>query len=221
MISSKSKQSSQVTGNAGLFHAAWELSRRGWHVVLTVRNARGADLLAVSPDELVVNPIQSKALSKKSDVPLGSNLDSLRSPWWIITLNAKSSDPICYILNLDEVKSLAGRDEKEGRVSFWLPFRKFAVEQFEEKWDRLETTMLTEVPPDEADLLGSALVPDEAFAVAFDAHGGNQPRNICRALREVARDWTDGLETFLVGAKRSGLNVNNARQEWYNGRKEI
>ena len=55
----------QLTGNAGLYHVARELSRRGWHVMPTVRNARGADLYAATDDESRVLPIQSKALSKR------------------------------------------------------------------------------------------------------------------------------------------------------------
>ncbi|MCB2110190.1 MAG: hypothetical protein H6895_03065 [Defluviimonas sp.] len=35
------RQRPQITGNAGLNYAAWQLSRRGWHVMPTIRNARG------------------------------------------------------------------------------------------------------------------------------------------------------------------------------------
>ena len=75
----------QLTGNAGLYHVARELSRRGWHVMPTVRNARGADLYAASDDETRVLSIQSKALSKRAPVPLGGSLQTLRSRWWVIT----------------------------------------------------------------------------------------------------------------------------------------
>ena len=37
---------SQVVGNAGMYFAAYRLSRRGWNVMPTSRNARGIDLLA-------------------------------------------------------------------------------------------------------------------------------------------------------------------------------
>lgn len=89
----------QMTGNAGLFHIAWELSRRGWNVMPTVRNARGADLYASPNDnEDAVISVQSKALSKRMAVPLGTDLDRLRSKWWIIPLNANSDDPVCWHL---------------------------------------------------------------------------------------------------------------------------
>src|SRR6476659_2851124 len=62
-----------------MYHVARELSRRGWHVMPTVRNARGSDLYAASDDESVVLRIQSKALSKKVPVPLGISLADRRS----------------------------------------------------------------------------------------------------------------------------------------------
>src|SRR3546814_3956478 len=80
----------QLTGNVGLYHVARELSRRGWHVMPTVRNARGADLYAASDDEARVLPIQSKALSKRAPVPLGGSLDRLCSHWWVVTINANT-----------------------------------------------------------------------------------------------------------------------------------
>ena len=88
----------QLTGNSGLFYICWELSRRGWNVLITSRNTRGSDLLALSQDEETVRTIQSKALSKKADVPLGSNLDNLRSDYWIVTVGANDAQPSCYVL---------------------------------------------------------------------------------------------------------------------------
>jgi hypothetical protein len=127
----------QMTGNAGLFHIAWELTRRGWVVMPTVRNARGADLYAAPiDDEEAVISIQSKALSKRSAVPLGTDLDRLRSRWWIITLRANDDDPVCYILTLGEVKSLATRDQG-GNRAFWLEAKNYDKPEFREAWHRL------------------------------------------------------------------------------------
>src|SRR6476620_9047498 len=99
-----------------MYHVARELSRRGWHVMPTVRNARGADLYAASDDETRVIPIQSKALSKRAPVPLGKTLDSLCSKWWIVTIHANSSSPTCYVLTLDEVKTAAHRGENAAGI---------------------------------------------------------------------------------------------------------
>ncbi|WP_181418633.1 hypothetical protein [Pseudoroseicyclus aestuarii] len=127
----------QMTGNAGLFHIAWELTRRGWIVMPTVRNARGADLYAAPFDnEEAVIPIQSKALSKRAAVPLGTDLGRLRSPWWIITLGANDDNPVCYVLTLDEVKTLASRDNGKNRA-YWLEAKDYRKPEFREAWHRL------------------------------------------------------------------------------------
>ena len=127
-----------LTGNAGLHHVARELSRRGWHVMPTVRNARGADLYAASDDETRVLPIQSKALSKRAPVPLGGSLDRLCSRWWVVTINANSAAPTCYVLTLEEVKAAAHRGENAvGTVFFWLQPKSYALPEYEEAWERL------------------------------------------------------------------------------------
>lgn len=93
----------------------------------TVRNARGADLYAASEDEAAVLPIQSKALSKRDPVPLGSSLEALRSPWWIITIRANTATPLCYVLKLEEVRASAHRGVNAvGKVSFWLRPKSYA-----------------------------------------------------------------------------------------------
>lgn len=128
----------QLTGNAGLYHVARELSRRGWHVMPTVRNARGADLYAASDDETRVLPIQSKALSKRAPVPLGTSLENLRSFWWVVTINANTASPTCYVLTIDEVKAAAHRGVNAGGVvSYWLQPKSYALPAYREAWDRL------------------------------------------------------------------------------------
>ena len=104
----------------------------------TVRNARGADLYAASADEARVLPIQSKALSKRHPVPLGGSLDKLCSHWWIITINANSDLPTCYILTLEEVKAAAHRGVSQtGKASYWLQPKSYALTNYQEAWHRL------------------------------------------------------------------------------------
>ena len=128
----------QLTGNAGLYHVARELSRRGWHVMPTVRNARGADLYAATDDEARVLPIQSKALSKRVPVPLGGALENLRSRWWVITVHANTASPVCFVMTLDEVKAAAHQGiSKDGKLSYWRQPKSYDVPEFKEAWDRL------------------------------------------------------------------------------------
>jgi hypothetical protein len=127
----------QLTGNSGLYHVARELSRRGWHVMPTVRNARGADLYAASEDESRVIPIQSKALSKRNPVPLGASLETLRSMWWVITINANEASPTSFILSLNEIRAAAHRGVNDrGVVSYWLQPKDYATDEFREAWHR-------------------------------------------------------------------------------------
>jgi len=104
----------------------------------TVRNARGADLYAASDDESRVLPIQSKALSKRAAVPLGGSLENLRSTWWIITINANTASPRCFVLTRDEVKAGAAQNVNvSGVISHWLEPKVYALPAYEEAWDRL------------------------------------------------------------------------------------
>jgi hypothetical protein len=127
---------SQLTGNCALYHVARELSRKGWHVAITSRNARGADLYAASTEETIVHPVQSKGLSKLMPVPLGNSLDKLRSKWWIITTFANDPSPICYVMTLEEVKALAFRN-LSGTEAYWLQPKAYDIPEFREAWHRL------------------------------------------------------------------------------------
>jgi hypothetical protein len=127
----------QITGNAGLYYVARELSRKGWRVMPTVRNARGADLYAASEAERVL-AIQSKALSKRTTVPLGSSRDKLCSPWWVITILANTPSPKCFVLTLDEVRDNALKvANPAGVVSLWLLPKFYDQPAFAENWGRL------------------------------------------------------------------------------------
>jgi hypothetical protein len=127
---------SQITGNAGLFYTAWQLTRRGWHVMPTIRNARGSDLIVVNDDETVFLGVQSKAVSKRNAIGLGLSLDKLRSEWWVITVFASLDEPICFILSLDEVKQNAGRN-KGGDQGYWLNPPQYDCDEYRNAWHRL------------------------------------------------------------------------------------
>ena len=49
-------------GNTGMFYACYCLSRLGWNVMPTTRNARGIDIVAYSPDGRHFLALQVKAL---------------------------------------------------------------------------------------------------------------------------------------------------------------
>lgn len=129
----------QVTGNVGMYFAAYRLSQMGWNVMPTARNARGIDLLAYDAAAGHFLGIQVKALSKLTPppVPLGNSIENLMGDWWIIVTRVTASNPVCFIMTPDEVMSRAHRGEKEGRVSFWLQPGKYHTDEFREAWHRI------------------------------------------------------------------------------------
>lgn len=131
------KLDSQVVGNAGLYFTCYHLSLLGWNAMPTARNARGIDIVAYSRDGRSFRGIQVKSLSKRNPVPLGTSLDKLMGDFWVIVTNVASKNPTAFVLTPDEVKRLAHRGVKEGRVSFWLQPKGYDREMFREAWDRL------------------------------------------------------------------------------------
>jgi hypothetical protein len=131
------KHRPQIVGNIGLFYACYKLSTLGWNAMPTSRNARGIDVICFSSDGSRMFTFQVKTLSKKSPVPLGRSVNEMMGDFWIVVNDAASDVPKCYILRPPEVKALAHRGEKDGRVSYWLQPRDYAVDKFEERWSRI------------------------------------------------------------------------------------
>lgn len=103
----------------------------------TARNARGIDILAYNADASRIISIQVKALSARSAVPLGTHLNNVMGDFWII-VNKVITSPTSFILSPSEVRSLAARNEKEGRVSYWLDPPRYDQPQFQDAWSRLD-----------------------------------------------------------------------------------
>ena len=126
----------QVTGNIGLYYTCYRLSRFGWNVMPTARNARGIDIIAYNKEGTKYIGIQVKTLSKRDPVPLGNSLDKVMGDYWII-VNDVLKEPNAFILLPNEIKELAHREEKEGRVSYWLQPNTYDVELYKEAWHRI------------------------------------------------------------------------------------
>ena len=69
------------------------------------------------------------------------------------------------------------------------------------------------------DVAENADDPAKVFKAAFLAHNGDQPLQLCKALRATAADWTFSHKQFRDAAIALGLNGNNATAEFYAGRK--
>jgi hypothetical protein len=127
----------QTVGNIGLFYVCYRLSRFGWNVMPTARNAKGIDILIYSQDAKRTLTVQVKTLSRGSPVPLSNKLDHLFANFVVICRHVLREKPECFVLTPEEVRRLAYRGEKDGKISFWLQPRDYAVEEFLEKWDRI------------------------------------------------------------------------------------
>ena len=130
------RRDGQVIGNVGMYFAAYQLSRRGWNVMPTSRNARGIDLLAYDAPAGRYLGIQIKTLSKHRAVPLGLRVDNLLGEWWGIVTDVGTDHPMCFIMTPAEVKKGAVRDKNKARA-YWLPAKHYNTDKFREAWDRI------------------------------------------------------------------------------------
>lgn len=126
----------QITGNVGLYYCCYHLSLLGWNVMPTARNARGIDIVAYNRDAQRYIGVQVKALSKRNPVPLGKSLDKVMGDYWVI-INKIASEPSAFVLLPAEVRELAHRGEKDGRVSYWLQPAAYDRDEYREAWGRI------------------------------------------------------------------------------------
>ena len=142
-MAKKGNNNNQTVGNIGLFYVCYRLSRLGWNVMPTTRNARGIDILIYSQDASRTQTIQVKSLSAKSTVPLGSKLDHLFSNFVVVCRFVLKDTPECFVLTPEEVQKLAFRTEKNGKISFWLPIAEYERQEFRDHWARIGSGLPT------------------------------------------------------------------------------
>jgi hypothetical protein len=131
----EAKVANQVVGNIGLYYICYELCRRGWNVMPTSRNARGIDIVIYSQDGARKHTIQAKSLTKRSPVPIGSNLDSLFADYLIVCRNILKATPELFITSIKKVVPHIHKGEKDGRISYWLQQRDY--ELYKDNWEEI------------------------------------------------------------------------------------
>jgi hypothetical protein len=64
--------------------------------------------------------------------------DKIMGDYWVVVLGATGEKPTCYILKLEEVKSLVSKyaAKKDGKITYWLPKQLYAVEDYLEMWEQ-------------------------------------------------------------------------------------
>ena len=129
------ERNNQITGNVGMYYACYQLSRLGLNVMPTTRNAKGADIVAYTPDQKRFLTFQVKSMSKLTNIDLGKSLDSVRSDWWIVVTNAYDT-PTALILTQEEVKQTA----KVYQDRYWAQGSQFDTELTHNAWHRIGTS---------------------------------------------------------------------------------
>lgn len=127
----------QTIASIGLHYVCYRLSRLGWNVLPTSRNARGVDIVIYNQSGDRPFTIQVKSLSERSPVPLGTSLQHLFADFVIICRKVSSDSPACFVLTPAEVRGRAHRGEKDGRVSFWLQPKDYESDIFKERWEKI------------------------------------------------------------------------------------
>ena len=105
----------QIVGNAGLYYIGYELSKRGWNVLITSRNARGVDIIIYDKQGREKHTIQVKSLSKKNSVPFGTKLNTLIAEYLFIATDILD-EPNVFIMDSITAKSLITKRKKMKRI---------------------------------------------------------------------------------------------------------
>ena len=126
-----------MVSNVGLYFAAYRLSRMGWNVMPTSRNARGVDILVYDMTARRFFGIQVKTLSKRNPVPLGRFIDRFMGDWWIIVAKIATKNPECFIMKPDEVRRLATRTKQAAEPWYYLRPTCYDTDKFREAWQRI------------------------------------------------------------------------------------
>ncbi|MGD0158857.1 MAG: hypothetical protein ABSB89_01000 [Candidatus Bathyarchaeia archaeon] len=123
--------SNQIVGNIGLYYICYELSKRGWNVLPTSRNAKGVDLVIYSQDVTRKHTLQVKTLRKRNPVPFG-NRPSLMADYLVIC-RVSGEKPEVFVTEInDDIKNRIEKKTKNEKISYWLQIKNY--EEFKDNW---------------------------------------------------------------------------------------
>lgn len=130
---SKIKPPRQLVGNIGLYYVCYELSKRGWNVLPTSRNARGVDIVIYSKDAIRTHTIQIKSLSKIDPVPLGSNIENLIAEYLITCIKVLDDKPEVFLSKISDIKSRIYNGRRGNKISYLLEPKDY--EDLKDNWE--------------------------------------------------------------------------------------
>lgn len=112
------KRNNQLTGNAGLFYVSYLLSKNGWNVLPTSRNAKGPDIVIYSQDFTRFHTVQVKSLSGRDPVPF-SKSGGMDVNFLVICRCVWDPKPEVFVMSAEEGNARIQQKGKE-RKSYWL-----------------------------------------------------------------------------------------------------
>jgi hypothetical protein len=111
---------SQIVGNVGLYQVCAELSRLGFNVMPTSRNAKGIDIVGYDEHGKAFT-VQVKTLTKRNAIPLTSNGSHLMADYFIVVvLEGKYRN--MYIWTREEMRNaeISVFTGKDGKKQHWF-----------------------------------------------------------------------------------------------------
>lgn len=110
-------RSTGLTGAAGEYHVAAELSRRDWLATVTIKNAPGTDVLAQRRDRKVVVAIQVKTASEGYNFRLGvkdEDPGERDHEWYaFVSLRGDEERPSFYVMPRHVVAAIVYLEHRE------------------------------------------------------------------------------------------------------------
>lgn len=109
----------QVTGNVGLYLVCTELSKKGFNVMPTARNAKGVDIVGYDAQGRSFT-VQVKTLTKRNPVPFGKSMAHLPADYYVIAVHV-DKEPIYHILTRRELQEAdVSKFTGKNGVGYWL-----------------------------------------------------------------------------------------------------
>jgi len=154
----------QHTGQIGLFYACYQFALKGWQVLLTTRNTKGADIFIVKGETKL--GIEVKSIEKDSNVGVGTGGLAPSVDFWLVVRNtSEKQDAPSYTLYLIPQKDIEQavddcirndkrknytdlvtrtvkeEDGKEPKIRYWIDRNKYLLpkgHQYHNVWERLD-----------------------------------------------------------------------------------
>jgi hypothetical protein len=127
----------QRTGNLGLFYIGYKLSRFGWNVLPTIKNAKAIDMMAYNEKGDKIS-IQCKGFTNTESVGPFKDIEDIIADYYIISTNVYRK-PVTYILTKDDVRN----NMTKNKNGYWLEKSRkkdnnfYLKDEFREKWDKI------------------------------------------------------------------------------------